>query len=139
MFGSLQVEYNFWMDWGTRAVDVEDRNGVHHILNRYYSDSKLPRPESYVADELTAWMLWQQKTEGVQEPFTAEKKREKLEKHNIQRLYERQEADLIYAAHEEQVPGGNRKSIPLPPHPIHDNETIIHELYAQLASAAETG
>jgi len=40
----LEIEYNFWMKTHT----IELPGG--HILNRFYADAKLPRPESYRED-----------------------------------------------------------------------------------------
>uniref|UniRef100_A0AAX7SZB2 Trehalase n=1 Tax=Astatotilapia calliptera TaxID=8154 RepID=A0AAX7SZB2_ASTCA len=43
----LEVEYQFWME--NRSVDLE-LNGKQHVLNRYYVEVGLPRPESYLDD-----------------------------------------------------------------------------------------
>ena len=45
-------------DTDTRSVKLLDENGDAHILNRYYTDNKLPRPESYVQGQLTAWVFY---------------------------------------------------------------------------------
>lgn len=93
-------------------------------------------------DELTAWNLWQQKESIKKEAYTAEehkKEHEKHTKHSAQRLYEQREASEAA-----QLMGGaavpvSTPVIPPPPHPVHDNETIIQDLYGQLTAAAETG
>jgi len=48
----LEMEYNFWMN-GKHALTVVDNNGTAHKVNRYYSDTGMPRPESYLDDEET--------------------------------------------------------------------------------------
>ena len=142
VFPTLQIEYSYWQEYGTRSIDVADRNGKHHLLNRYYSSSIGPRPESFVEDELTAWNLWQQKESLKKEAYTAEehkKQHDRHKKHQAQRLYEQRDAK----DHAELLGGAavpvRAPVIPPPPHPIHDNETIIQDLYGQLTAAAETG
>uniref|UniRef100_A0A3Q0TFW8 Trehalase n=1 Tax=Amphilophus citrinellus TaxID=61819 RepID=A0A3Q0TFW8_AMPCI len=43
----LEVEYRFWMQ--NRSVALEAK-GKEHVLNRYYVEVGLPRPESYTDD-----------------------------------------------------------------------------------------
>lgn len=54
---TLEKEHAFWMAPGLRALNVTDDSGRVHVLNRYYSPATRPRPESFVADEVTAWLL----------------------------------------------------------------------------------
>ncbi|XP_070685049.1 trehalase [Pempheris klunzingeri] len=44
---ALEQEYRFWMQNRSVAVTV---NGTEHVLNRYYVEVGLPRPESYTDD-----------------------------------------------------------------------------------------
>lgn len=44
-------EYDWWMK--NRAIDIKDKNGVTHTLNRYYLSTDYPRPESFKEDFLT--------------------------------------------------------------------------------------
>lgn len=160
---ALETEYNFWMTLGKRAVEVEDDFGMTHVLNRYYSESKRARPESFVEDELTAWMLWQQKEAEKQEALTAADGREQMKEHAaaIHKLFERtshileeEEAAAAQspprAMHTMQAERTNFDAsesefdsllsrIPPPPHPIHDNSTVVQALYSELTAAAETG
>ncbi|KAI8996764.1 trehalase [Pilobolus umbonatus] len=44
----LEKEYEYWMQ--TSLVEVEDKQGYRHKLNRYTTNNKHPRPESYIED-----------------------------------------------------------------------------------------
>lgn len=49
--GLLEAEYRFWMVEGERAVALQGpADGARHVLNRYYTASNHPRPESFRED-----------------------------------------------------------------------------------------
>ena len=48
--GLLEAEHRFWMAEGEHAVAVAGRDGQRHVLNRYYTASNHPRPESFRED-----------------------------------------------------------------------------------------
>nr|AOW41677.1 glycoside hydrolase 37 [Lagenidium giganteum] len=54
----LEKEYQFWMKTGdtNHAVQVQDRDGNVHVLNRYVGSEGAPRPESYREDYRDAAM-----------------------------------------------------------------------------------
>ncbi|KAJ8613352.1 hypothetical protein CTAYLR_002251 [Chrysophaeum taylorii] len=52
----LEKEYDWWMR-ADHAVACRDAAGNNHLLNRYWTDTRMPRPESYREDVDTARRL----------------------------------------------------------------------------------
>ena len=46
----LDAEYRFWMVDGEHAVTLTDEDGKTHVLNRFWTRTTYPRPESYKED-----------------------------------------------------------------------------------------
>lgn len=55
-FPLLEIEYDWWMsEEGGHVVSIySEKDGMSYELNRYHSNSSLPRPESYAEDIETA-------------------------------------------------------------------------------------
>jgi neutral trehalase len=159
---TLEIEYNYWMDPGTRALQVPDSQGNVHTLNRYYSDSDRPRPESYVADSITAWLLYNMTTSAAQAEKTQHHKRHLepldfsavgLKTLNDARLYQSTQdyRDLSHftsrstsRSSSESVDASSSSPSsphlpPAPPVPDFSNSSAIHALFSQLTAGAESG
>jgi hypothetical protein len=189
----LQKEYAYWMEAKERTVVIQDDHDIF-ILNKYYTNWTHPRPESFVQDELTAWVLWQrlhnetvtpESTMTAEETYTPEAAllfAKEFATHHAKTLAQedlrngsdnrkRQRAFKSIPSHRAGLAAAARVSsrdsedsyssssingdetyrpmstilegmsaaLPPPPHPMHDNETVVQTLYAQLAAAAETG
>lgn len=163
---TLEVEYQYWMQPGKRALQVEDTHGQMHTLNRYYSDSIRPRPESYVADSLTAWLL-----HNMTSAEKAQRKANQPPAHlqayldslnfsaiagvntlNEARLYQttaeyRNLSHYSWHGDSSRSPPSTTSSSPTltpdtpPPPPVPDfsNSSTIRALFAQLTAGAESG
>jgi neutral trehalase len=143
---------------------VQDSGKGLHILNRYWTDSIQPRPESFAPDELTAWILYQQIYNTSKEAYTPEQARQHkaMSFHTLsaeqKAAHEQLSANHIATAKAEAAARNAAKKdatadgpldngdelhiqapFPRPPHPVHDEDPKIQMLYSQLAAAAETG
>lgn len=166
---TLEKEHAFWMQPGARALNVTDDKGKTHVLNRYYSPATRPRPESFVADEVTAWLLHNytqadesarkscqgmfELPEHTQHP-TPEPQRKKgmrvlnLAAMKFDSLQEaknyQSSADFEHLAHyASSTPSHSRRTQSAGPPPVpvpsFHNDSNIRCLFAEITAAAESG
>jgi len=140
---TLELEYAYWMH-PNRVVVIEAGPNSFR-MNKYYTNWTHPRPESFVQDEMTAWMLWKQLHNGSEVAYTPEAAAHHAKNFATMHAQNLAAQDLRGAAEQLRFTAGAaagadlRAPLPNPPHPMHDNAPRIQELYAQLAAAAETG
>jgi neutral trehalase len=152
----LEREYEFWMRKGEHYVNVTDIvTGETHWLNRYYTNNTKPRPEAYVEDEFTAWILYNQShlfdEWEIEVDVLSRKKIEEMLEDTVHPRHLAVQRELMMEAGQTSTSistfpnffssrSPSRRAVPPSPViPNHNNDSAVQLLFAELSASAESG